>query len=102
MGYVIQQTGLFPHKTVAGNIATVPKLLGWDKTRTRERDEELVDLVGLDRHLPHRYPGALSGGQQTTLCLARALAAAPPIPPLYHANTPVHPTPRDRPNIQHQ
>jgi len=79
MGYVIQQTGLFPHKTVAGNIATVPKLLGWDKARTRERVEELVDLVGLDRDLLDRYPGALSGGQQQRVGVARALAADPPI-----------------------
>ncbi len=79
IGYVIQQTGLFPHKTVAGNIATVPRLLGWDKARTRQRVEELVDLVGLDRGLLGRYPGALSGGQQQRVGVARALAADPPI-----------------------
>src|SRR3546814_4348299 len=79
MGYVIQQTGLFPHKTVAGNIATVSKLLGWDKARTRDRAEELVDLVGLDRDLLDRYPGALSGGPQQRVGVARALAADPPI-----------------------
>ena len=79
IGYVIQQTGLFPHKTVAGNIATVPRLLGWDKARIRARVEELVDLVGLDRQLLERYPGALSGGQQQRVGVARALAADPPI-----------------------
>jgi len=79
IGYVIQHTGLFPHRTVAANIATVPKLLGWDKARTRERVEELVDLVGLDRSLLGRYPGALSGGQQQRVGVARALAADPPI-----------------------
>jgi len=79
IGYVIQQTGLFPHRTVAANIATVPKLLGWDRRRTQARVEELVDLVGLDRTLLARYPGALSGGQQQRVGVARALAADPPI-----------------------
>jgi osmoprotectant transport system ATP-binding protein len=76
---VIQHTGLFPHRTVAANIATVPKLLGWDKRRIRDRVEELVDLVGLDRQLLARYPRALSGGQQQRVGVARALAADPPI-----------------------
>jgi osmoprotectant transport system ATP-binding protein len=79
IGYVIQHTGLFPHRTVAANIATVPKLLGWDKRRTQDRVEELVDLVGLDRALLDRYPSALSGGQQQRVGVARALAADPPI-----------------------
>jgi osmoprotectant transport system ATP-binding protein len=79
IGYVIQQTGLFPHRTVAGNIATVPRLLGWDRARTRARVEELVDLVGLDRQMLDRYPSALSGGQQQRVGVARALAADPPI-----------------------
>ncbi len=79
IGYVIQHTGLFPHKTIAGNIGTVPHLLGWDKARIRDRVEELVDLVGLDRELLDRYPPALSGGQQQRVGVARALAADPPI-----------------------
>ncbi|MEY2420155.1 MAG: osmoprotectant transport system ATP-binding protein [Acidimicrobiaceae bacterium] len=79
IGYVIQQTGLFPHKTIAANIATVPSLLGWGKERVRERTQELVDLVGLDPELLRRYPAELSGGQQQRVGVARALAADPPI-----------------------
>ena len=79
IGYVIQQTGLFPHKTIAANIATVPSLLGWDTARVRERVSELVDLVGLDPELLSRYPAELSGGQQQRVGVARALAADPPI-----------------------
>jgi osmoprotectant transport system ATP-binding protein len=79
IGYVIQQTGLFPHRTIAQNIATVPQLLGWDKARVRDRVQELVDLVGLDPSLLGRYPAALSGGQQQRVGVARALAADPPV-----------------------
>jgi osmoprotectant transport system ATP-binding protein len=79
MGYVIQQAGLFPHRSIAANIATVPKLLGWDKERIRARVDELVDLVGLDPSLLKRYPAALSGGQQQRVGVARALAADPPV-----------------------
>ncbi len=79
IGYVIQHTGLFPHKTIGANIGTVPRLLGWDKERIRERVEELVDIVGLEREMLSRYPGALSGGQQQRVGVARALAADPPI-----------------------
>jgi len=79
IGYVIQQGGLFPHRTVAANIATVPGLLGWDKRRIRDRVEELVDLVGLDRAILGRYPAALSGGQRQRVGVARALAADPPV-----------------------
>jgi osmoprotectant transport system ATP-binding protein len=64
IGYVIQQVGLFPHRTIAENIATVPQLLGWDKARIRTRTSELLDLVGLDPDLGDRYPVQLSGGQQ--------------------------------------
>ena len=79
IGYVIQQVGLFPHRTIARNIATVPDMLGWDKRRTAERVEELTTLVGLDHELLDRYPDELSGGQQQRVGVARALAADPPV-----------------------
>jgi osmoprotectant transport system ATP-binding protein len=79
IGYVIQQAGLFAHRTVAANVATVPKLLGWEKERTAARVSELLDLVGLDRGLAGRYPSELSGGQQQRVGVARALAADPPV-----------------------
>jgi osmoprotectant transport system ATP-binding protein len=77
IGYVIQQIGLFPHRTVAENIAAVPQLLGWDRERTRERTAELLELIGLDPDLGERYPAQLSGGQQQRVGVARALAADP-------------------------
>jgi len=79
IGYVIQQVGLFPHRTVAENIATVPKLLGWDRRRTRKRVDELVEMVGLESEMYDRYPAELSGGQQQRVGVARALAADPPV-----------------------
>jgi osmoprotectant transport system ATP-binding protein len=79
IGYVIQQIGLFPHRTIAQNIATVPQLVGWDKQRTRDRVDELVNTVGLDRALVDRYPHQLSGGQRQRVGIARALAVDPPI-----------------------
>jgi osmoprotectant transport system ATP-binding protein len=79
IGYVIQQTGLFPHRTIRANIATVPKLLGWDNKRIDTRVRELTALVGLDDELLDRYPSALSGGQQQRVGVARALAADPPV-----------------------
>jgi osmoprotectant transport system ATP-binding protein len=79
IGYVIQQVGLFPHQTVATNIGTVPRLLGWDKERVKARVAELVELVGLDERLLARYPAELSGGQQQRVGVARALAADPPV-----------------------
>ena len=79
MGYVIQEIGLFPHRTVADNIATVPRLLGWDRNRTRERVRELFEVIGLDPALGNRFPSQLSGGQQQRIGVARALAADPPV-----------------------
>ncbi len=77
IGYVIQQIGLFPHRTIADNIAAVPQLLGWKKERAAARSAELLALVGLDPDLAERYPAQLSGGQQQRVGVARALAADP-------------------------
>ncbi|MBO0709307.1 MAG: ABC transporter ATP-binding protein [Candidatus Dormibacteraeota bacterium] len=80
MGYVIQQTGLFPHLTIADNVGTVPRLLGWDRRRIAGRVNELMELVGLDPGVyARRYPAQLSGGQQQRVGVARALAADPPV-----------------------
>src|SRR5713226_2922209 len=80
IGYVIQQTGLFPHQTVADNIATVPRLLGWPNQRIRARVEELLDLIGLDpARVRDRYPAQLSGGERQRVGVARAMAAEPPL-----------------------
>ena len=79
MGYVIQQAGLFPHMTIAQNIAVVPKLLGWPKTEIAARVEELLELVQLPLEFGRRYPSQLSGGQQQRVGLARALAAKPEV-----------------------
>ena len=80
MGYVIQQIGLFPHLNVAENVATVPRLLGWDKHRVRDRVAELLDLVGLDPGTyAKRWPHELSGGQRQRVGVARALGADPPV-----------------------
>jgi osmoprotectant transport system ATP-binding protein len=79
IGYVIQHTGLFPHRTVEDNIATVPLLNGWRRGKARARARDLLDLVGLDPALGRRYPYQLSGGQQQRVGVARALAADPPV-----------------------
>ncbi|MFD7069234.1 ABC transporter ATP-binding protein [Streptomyces sp. NPDC059913] len=80
IGYVIQQVGLFPHRTVLENTATVPHLLGWKKGKGRQRATELLDLVGLDPSVyGDRYPEQLSGGQRQRVGVARALAADPPV-----------------------
>jgi osmoprotectant transport system ATP-binding protein len=79
IGYVIQQVGLFPHRTIAQNIATVPELLGWDRARREDRVKELLDLTGLDQELGSRYPAQLSGGQRQRVGVARALAVDPPV-----------------------
>jgi osmoprotectant transport system ATP-binding protein len=77
IGYVIQQIGLFPHRTISENIGAVPQLLGWKKDRIRARSAELLELIGLDPELGDRYPAQLSGGQQQRVGVARALAADP-------------------------
>lgn len=79
LGYVNRGGGLFPHRTVGDNIATVPGLLGWSKARTQQRSEELLDLVGLDAKLAHRYPVQLAEGQPERVALARALAGDPQV-----------------------
>jgi osmoprotectant transport system ATP-binding protein len=80
IGYVIQQIGLFPHMTIADNIATVPRLLGWDKRRIAERVDELLETVGMEPGMyRHRYPKELSGGQRQRVGVARAMSADPDV-----------------------
>src|SRR3954454_16176402 len=79
IGYVIQQVGLFPHRSIADNIGTVPGLLGWEKPRIAARVDELMELVGLDDEMRQRFPVQLSGGQQQRVGVARALAADPSV-----------------------
>ncbi|HWB66639.1 MAG TPA: ATP-binding cassette domain-containing protein [Mycobacteriales bacterium] len=97
IGYVIQQVGLFPHQTVATNVATVPRLLGWDRARVRNRVAELMELVGLDAAThAKRYPHELSGGQRQRVGVARALAADPPVLLMDEPFGAVDPIARDR------
>ncbi|MEX1279208.1 MAG: ABC transporter ATP-binding protein, partial [Acidimicrobiia bacterium] len=79
IGYVIQRVGLFPHRTIAQNIATVPELVGWEDDRITARVDELTGLVELDPDMLGRYPHELSGGQRQRVGVARALAADPPV-----------------------
>jgi osmoprotectant transport system ATP-binding protein len=79
IGYVIQTVGLMPHRTIAQNIATVPELLGWDRSRIEERTKELTQMLALAPELLGRYPSELSGGQRQRVGVARALAADPPV-----------------------
>ena len=96
IGYVIQHVGLFPHRTVAQNIGTVPELLGWPKSRIDERARELLELVGLEPELSGRYPAQLSGGQRQRVGVARALAADPPLMLMDEPFGAIDPITRDR------
>ncbi|HET7685969.1 MAG TPA: betaine/proline/choline family ABC transporter ATP-binding protein [Candidatus Limnocylindria bacterium] len=97
IGYVIQQVGLFPHLTIADNVAVVPRLLRWSGTRIRERVDELLELVGLDPAAYRgRYPAALSGGERQRVGVARALAADPPVMLMDEPFGAVDPIRRDR------
>ena len=97
IGYVIQQIGLFPHQTVAQNVATVPKMLGWDKRRIRERVDELLETVGMDpSDFRDRYPKELSGGQAQRVGVARALGADPPVMLMDEPFGAIDPITRDR------
>jgi osmoprotectant transport system ATP-binding protein len=96
IGYVIQQVGLFPHRTIGDNIATVPRLLGWDKARINARVDELMELVGLDEEMRRRYPAQLSGGQQQRVGVARALAADPAVMLMDEPFGAIDPINRDR------
>ncbi len=103
IGYVIQRIGLFPHRTVEQNVATVPALLGWDRARTRARVTELLELVGLEpATYARRYPNELSGGQQQRVGVARALAADPPVLLMDEPFGAVDPLARDRLQEQFQ
>ncbi len=97
IGYVIQQIGLFPHRTIAENIATVPRLLGWDDKRIEERVDELLDMVGMDPSIyRNRYPKELSGGQAQRVGVARALGADPEVLLMDEPFGAIDPITRDR------
>ena len=96
IGYVIQHAGLFPHRTIVDNVATVPYLLGTDKKQARARAMELLERVGLDPAFARRYPAQLSGGQQQRVGVARALAADPPVMLMDEPFSAVDPVVRDQ------
>jgi osmoprotectant transport system ATP-binding protein len=97
VGYVIQNVGLFPHQDVRTNVAAVPRLLGWERTKVRARVDELLDLVGLDPAVfGARYPAQLSGGQRQRVGVARALAADPPVLLMDEPFSAIDPIARDR------
>lgn len=97
IGYVIQETGLLPHRTIAQNIGTVPKLVGWDKDRTAARVDELLGMVGMDPDTYRsRYPKELSGGQRQRVGVARAMAADPPVMLMDEPFGAIDPITRDR------
>jgi osmoprotectant transport system ATP-binding protein len=96
IGYVIQQIGLFPHMTIADNIATVPRMLRWDKKRISERVDELLETVGIDLSYRDRYPKELSGGQRQRIGVARAMAADPPVLLMDEPFGAIDPITRDR------
>ena len=96
MGYVLQDAGLFPHRTVLDNIGTVPRLLGWKRARIQERARELLERVGLEDDLADRYPNQLSGGQRQRVGVARALAADPPVLLMDEPFSAVDPVVRDQ------
>jgi len=97
IGYVIQEVGLFPHRTIAENIGTVPDLLGWDKSRRRKRVDELLDMVGMDPGIYRdRYPKELSGGQAQRVGVARALGADPDVLLMDEPFGAIDPITRDR------
>jgi osmoprotectant transport system ATP-binding protein len=96
IGYVIQQVGLFPHRTIAENVATVPHLLGWERGRIDGRVNELLELIGLPAEFRDRYPASLSGGQRQRVGVARALAADPPLMLMDEPFGAIDPINRDR------
>jgi osmoprotectant transport system ATP-binding protein len=96
IGYVIQQIGLFPHMTIADNIATVPRMLGWDNKRISDRIDELLETVGIDLSYRDRYPKELSGGQRQRIGVARAMAADPPVLLMDEPFGAIDPITRDR------